>query len=74
MFFQFSTNTGIFVDFPAKITWDIGYTRRDEIKITAEGTDLDIYLITGGSPREVVRRFRAAIRRGLEKAGAITRQ
>ena len=55
------TNTGIFVDFPAKITWDIGYTRRDEIKITAEGTDLDIYLITGGSPREVVRRFRAAI-------------
>ena len=54
-------NTGIFIDFPSKIRWDIGYTKADTARIELEGNDFDIYIIEGGSPREVVREFRALI-------------
>lgn len=54
-------NTGIFIDFPSKIRWDIGYTKADTARIELEGNDFDIYIIKGGSPREVVREFRALI-------------
>ncbi len=52
---------GLFVDFPARIRWDIGYTRQDVAGVTVDGTDADIYLIRGGSPREIVREFRSVI-------------
>ena len=52
---------GLFVDFPARIRWDLGYTRQDTAEITVDGADFDIYVIKGGSPREIVREFRAAI-------------
>ena len=52
---------GLFVDFPARIRWDLGYTRQDTAEITVDGADFDIYVINGGSPREIVREFRAAI-------------
>ena len=52
---------GIFIDFPAEIRWDIGYTHADEAVITLDGTDFDIYLIDAESPRAVVREFRALI-------------
>lgn len=54
-------NTGIFIDFPSRISWDIGYTKADTARIELEGNDFDIYIIEGGSPREVVREFRALI-------------
>ena len=54
-------NTGIFIDFPSRIRWDIGYTKADTARIELEGNDFDIYIIEGGSPREVVREFRALI-------------
>ncbi len=56
-----SRTFGLFIDFPARIRWDLGYTRQDTAEITVEGADLDIYLIEGGSPRDIVREFRAAI-------------
>ncbi len=52
---------GIFIDFPAEIRWDIGYTRADEAVITLDGEDFDIYLISGATPRDIVREFRALI-------------
>ncbi|MBQ5951755.1 MAG: alpha-glucosidase [Lachnospiraceae bacterium] len=55
------TQTGIFIDFPGRIRWDIGYTKTDELKITVSGTDADVYVITGESPRDVVREFRGLI-------------
>ena len=56
-----SSSFGIFIDFPARIRWDIGYSKSDEAEITICGMDFDIYLITADSPREIVREFRAAI-------------
>ena len=53
--------TGIFIDFPAAIRWDIGYTHSDEAVITIEGTDFDIYLIEADTPLQVVREFRSMI-------------
>ncbi len=52
---------GLFIDYPGKIEWDLGYTSPDEARITLRGTDADLYLINGESEREIVRRFRRAI-------------
>ncbi len=52
---------GIFIDFPARIRWDIGYTKSDRLEITLDGADFDIYLVYGGSPREIAREFRSII-------------
>lgn len=52
---------GLFIDFPARIRWDIGYTRADEAVITICGGDFDIYMISGENPRDIVREFRQAI-------------
>ncbi len=52
---------GIFVDCPARVRWDIGYTQPDETRVTVFAKDFDVYLITADSPREVVREFRSAV-------------
>ncbi len=54
-------NTGIFVDYPSEIVWDVGYTKRDVLKITVGGKDFDIYIITADDPIDVVREFRRII-------------
>ena len=54
-------NTGIFIDFPSRIRWDIGYSKADTARIELEGNDFDVYIIEGGTPRDVVREFRALI-------------
>ena len=56
-----SDNFGIFIDFPARIRWDIGYTSRNKTVITIDGTDFDFYYIKGGKPIEIVKEFRNAI-------------
>ena len=56
-----SKNIGVFVDFPARVRWDIGYTRQDTCVVTLDGTDFDIYVITGEKPLDIIREFRAAI-------------
>ncbi len=55
------SNLGIFIDFPSKIIWDMGYTETGKIKIVIEGRDFDLYTISAASPREVVREFRGLI-------------
>ena len=52
---------GIFIDFPARIRWDIGYTKADAAEITIDGTDFDIYIIEQDKPVEIVREFREII-------------
>lgn len=56
-----SDNFGIFIDFPAKIRWDIGYTSKNKTVITIDGTDFDFYYIKGSNPIEIVKEFRKAI-------------
>ena len=54
-------SSGIFIDFPARIVWDIGYTKADTAEIRIDGQDFDIYLITRDKPADTVREFRALI-------------
>lgn len=56
-----SDNFGIFIDFPARIRWDIGYTSKNKTVITIDGTDFDFYYIKGNKPIEIVKEFRNAI-------------
>ena len=56
-----SDNFGLFIDFPARIRWDIGYTSKNKTVITIDGTDFDFYYIKGGKPIEIVKEFRNAI-------------
>lgn len=56
-----SENLGIFIDFPTRIRWDIGYTSKNKTVITIDGTDFDFYYIKGDKPIEIVKEFRSAI-------------
>lgn len=54
---------GIYVDYPSKLTFDIGYTKMDELVITCDGTDLDFYIIDGDSAYDITKQFRKIIGR-----------
>lgn len=54
---------GLFFDYPAAITFDIGYTRSDTLTVFCQGADLNLYVIDGDSPHDIVRQFRRAIGR-----------
>lgn len=45
---------GLFLDYPADICFDVGYTKQNELTISTDGTDLDVYLITTGDSGEVL--------------------
>ena len=48
---------GVFVDFPGKVTFDIGFSNKDELKIDIEENDVDVYIINGKSSKEIVKEF-----------------
>jgi len=48
---------GVFIDYPGRIIFDIGFTNRDEIEITIEDKNLDLYIIKGDSLRGIVKQF-----------------
>jgi alpha-glucosidase len=52
---------GVFFDHPGEMTFDIGYSDLDTIKITARYPDTDIYIIDGETPYGIVRAFRKLI-------------
>lgn len=52
---------GLFVDYPSKIEWDLGYNNPNEAVITLYGKDADLYFIDGKSEIEVVKQFRNII-------------
>ncbi|MDE7221591.1 MAG: alpha-glucosidase [Oscillospiraceae bacterium] len=49
---------GLFFDYPARILFDVGYTRMDTLTVACGHADLDLYVITGEGPYDVVRQFR----------------
>ena len=54
---------GIFVDYPGILTFDVGYTKHNELKITASDWNLDVYLITGIDVKDIVKQFRHMVGR-----------
>ena len=48
---------GVYIDFPSKITYDVGYTEKDKFHITIHGKDAYIYVIEGEELREITRSF-----------------
>ena len=56
-------NFGLFFDYPSVITFDIGYTQADTLKVSCEGTDLNLFVLDGESPYDIVKQFRKLIGR-----------
>lgn len=56
-------NFGLFFDYPAKITFDIGYTRSDLLSVSCEEADLYLYMVTGETAYDIVKQFRKMIGR-----------
>ena len=53
----------IIFDYPSELTFDIGYTRMDTLKVTCADADLDVYVIGGESAYDIVKQFRHVIGR-----------
>jgi len=58
VFFSPDRLFGVYLDDPGKITWDLGYTARDQAVITVESGSLDLYLIEEDSLPAIARAFR----------------
>lgn len=58
-----STCFGLFVDFPGKVYYDIGYTRQDLFSFHTETPDYDLYLLSGGNENAICKEFRTLIGR-----------
>lgn len=52
---------GLFIDYPGKIEWDIGYSKSNEVRITLSGSDADFYYINGSTERDITAQFRRII-------------
>ncbi len=52
---------GLFVDYPSKIEWDLGYSNLDEAVITLDKADADLYYIDGENELDIVKQFRKII-------------
>ncbi|SET10402.1 alpha-glucosidase [Natronincola peptidivorans] len=52
---------GVFIDYPSKVTFDIGFTHSEFLDITVEGKDFDLYILKGTSLREIVQQFLSLI-------------
>lgn len=54
---------GIYVDYPATLTFDVGYTKYDRLSVSCDSADLDFYIITGDNPYDITKQFRKIIGR-----------
>ncbi|MDU5110572.1 MAG: glycoside hydrolase family 31 protein [Clostridium sp.] len=52
-----SNTFGMFIDFPSKVTFDVGYNVRSNFNINIEGADTNIYIIEGESLKEIIHEF-----------------
>lgn len=55
---------GVYIDFPSKIIYDVGYEKKDKLEITIEGKDVDIYIINGETVKEIAQNFLKIIGKG----------
>ncbi|WP_022767413.1 glycoside hydrolase family 31 protein [Butyrivibrio sp. NC2007] len=54
---------GVYVDTPGKVSFDIGYTKLDKLRVIFEDFDADIYIVEGESVLDIVSQFRGIIGR-----------
>ena len=54
---------GVFIDFPGKVRYDIGYTEYDALRFATEEPDYELYIITGDDLNAISRQFRQLIGR-----------
>ena len=54
---------GLFLDYPAAMTFDIGFTCMNLLTVTCRKADLNLYVIEGESPYDIVKQFRKLIGR-----------
>ena len=54
---------GVFIDFPGKVRYDIGYTEYDTLRFSTEEPDYELYIITGDDLNDISRQFRQLIGR-----------
>jgi len=52
---------GVFIDFPGKVRYDIGYTEYDALRFATEEPDHELYIITGDDLNAISRQFRQLI-------------
>ena len=52
---------GVFIDYPGKVTFDVGHTDADTLQVTVEEPDFNLYLIEGNSLNDIVQNFRKLI-------------
>lgn len=52
---------GVFVDIPGRVTFDIGYTDNDMLRILPQDENFNLYIIDGKSPYDIIKQFRAMI-------------
>ena len=52
---------GIVIDFPGKVSYDIGYTRHDTLRFATAEPNYALYLITAPTAAEVAKEFRQLI-------------
>ena len=58
-----STCFGLFVDFPGKVYYDIGYSRHGLLSFHTETPDYDLYLLSGENENAICKEFRTLIGR-----------
>ncbi len=54
---------GLFFDYPSEIAFDIGYAKTDTLQVSCEDADLNLFVIDGDSPYDIVKQFRGIIGR-----------
>ncbi|EOU1649472.1 MAG: glycoside hydrolase family 31 protein [Clostridium perfringens] len=52
---------GIFIDYPGRVKFDVGYTSRDELKIEIDDENFALYIIEGDTLKEIAKSFRELI-------------
>lgn len=52
---------GVFIDNPAKVTFDIGYTNLNRLDIILEEPNAVVYIIKGADKKDIVKQFRGLI-------------
>ena len=62
---------GVFIDFPGKVRYDIGYTEYDALRFATEEPDYELYIITGDDLNEGdVIRATADLTQGVETSSS----
>lgn len=52
---------GIFVDFPGKVYFDMGYTDLNKINVSVEDNNFELYVIEADSVAQIIKEFREMI-------------